>query len=251
MAGPPAAPRFTIGDAISTLFSVIGGNAGAVLLLSLPLALLGMLAQYAMIGSNQPLAQPTGEPDFTAAGVWYLALLIVYPVVFCSLTHVVWRHLRGGRVDFGRSLGVGLRNALPVVLIYILCMFAIFLGSLFLLLPGIFIALVVSLAIPVQVVEGRGVFGSISRSASLGQGSRLAMFGAYAVAFLLLFLVQAVVSMLPAFLFPEITAVLVFSSVAGTVISLVLYAVLPAVVYFQLRREKEGLDYASLESVFA
>jgi hypothetical protein len=131
---------------------------------------------------------------------------------------------------------------------------AVVVGMILLLVPGIYVALMLSLAIPVAVLEGRGQFASIARSRELTKASRGRIF----VICLLIGILALVVSMV--IQFPLFGIALAFGrtnpgtllgtlralQAAGTFLSTSLVGSLGTIaltlVYYDLRVRKEGFD---------
>ena len=83
---------------------------------------------------------------------------------------------------------LGIRGKLLlIVLITIVVGLLIFSATLFLLVPGIFLALAFALVIPVAVLEDSGVLDTLSRSWELTKGSRLRILVIYVLYFFLLY----------------------------------------------------------------
>jgi hypothetical protein len=127
-------------------------------------------------------------------------------------------------------------------------------GLLLLVIPGIYLALTWSLAIPVAVLEGTGLNGTVSRSATLTKGDRLRILVIYVLLAFLEWVVMLIIQ------FPLLTLVAllglhdpakiqgwttIFSSI-GAFISTSLVAPLLTIgltlIYYDERVRKEGFD---------
>jgi hypothetical protein len=138
---------------------------------------------------------------------------------------------------------------LTIVLVVGLC-----LAFIALVIPGIWLMVAWSVAIPVMLVEGRGGFAALKRSFALVQGRWWATFGRLVVSYILVTVVTGVLSVV--LLAPAIWAVddtsfgaLVLEHLANFAVSLLTTPFLAAVitlVYFDLRVRKEGFDLALL-----
>jgi hypothetical protein len=123
-----------------------------------------------------------------------------------------------------------------------------------LIVPGIILTLMWSVAVPVMIEERRGVFESLGRSAELTRGSK-------GWIFLLLLLYWGASSMLSGMTFamvgfrspaaePAVTvAPLVVGALAQAVSGLLLAALLAAL-YVELRHFKEGASVDQLAGIF-
>jgi len=156
------------------------------------------------------------------------------------------------------SLGLAFSSAkgsmLRVVLITLAVGIAAGIGLIFLIVPGVYLWLMWSLAIPVTVLEGGGLNASTKRSKELTQGSRGRIF----VIYLLIIVLAMVVGMI--FQVPlGILAVLLGRGNAGGAISLIvavsavgsfistslvgpLATIALTLIYYDQRVRKEGFD---------
>ena len=150
--------------------------------------------------------------------------------------------------------GVGFRRFWPLFLTGVAAAIAIWAGLILLVVPGVLLALALTVAIPVIVAEEgtRGVGAVFRRSFALTKGNRVELFGAVMVLLLAmwgaslvgnLFTVAAAASPILAFVGLGI-AVIVQIAMAP------LTTVLCAVAYHDLRVAKEGADTTQLAKVF-
>ena len=120
-------------------------------------------------------------------------------------------------------------------------------GFFLLVVPGIIIAVALSVAIQVCVVERRGPFASIGRSRFLTKGNRWGIFGLS----LLLFVIGAIIGgafwIVRVAAGPEVAAVVNF--ILQSAFS-AFHSVVFVVAYHDLRVEKEGLDTDRIAAVF-
>ena len=144
-------------------------------------------------------------------------------------------------------------RAFPILLVAIVMGFAMILGTLALIIPGIIIWLMFYVAIPVAVVERPGVFASLGRSRQLTRGNRWRLFGLALIYALISGVIQVVLGLVIVGLAlsggepsPFAVAVNWISQAVGAL----LYSTFAAVTYFALREAKEGLDVNQLAAVF-
>lgn len=180
-----------------------------------------------------------------------VALLFQYALIG-AVTYAVYAGLRKEKVTIGMTIGRGFRHMLPVLAVVLLSGIAIGVSFIFLIIPGIIVMIMLSVAIPALIVERTGIFESLSRSSELTKGYRWTIFGVYMV-FLVIVIVLA---MIGGAVF-GLGATLVSNPMIGIVFEwllTVLYgvfgAVLAPVMYFELRTAKEGLDLGEIASVF-
>lgn len=175
--------------------------------------------------------------------------------VLCSallsgvLTHTVVRQVLGHTVGLGEALAVGLRRFGAVLLVSIAFATLQVIGMLLLLLPFFYMLCTYLMCVPVCVIERPGLLQSLHRSAHLAAGNRwriLLLFVAYVA---LAIPLGMVVSLLLEKVAVSYKVQLALNTLAMAPFT-TLYVVLPAVVYTELRRLKEGLFSSELSDVF-
>ena len=178
---------------------------------------------------------------------WILAGALVYGTV---------RELRGRHASLLECIRGGLAVVFPVAGVAIVTGLAIWLGFVFLIVPGVIVLVMLWVAVPVAVVERPGVFRSLGRSRELTKGNRWRVFGlivVIGVAVIALFLVFLVFmsSIGFAMLFdPNLTIVVTLIVWLLTAFISALGSVLIAVSYHDLRIAKEGASAEEIAAVF-
>ena len=293
-AEPLEADRFRFGAVVTGAFTVFFGNilhfvTLAIIILS-PLLLLDLLAGFR--GLEAP-PMPQQASAMTVLGILGLVSPVLQFLLFSLLTATItfgaFQALRGRDVRVGDCLSRGLSRFLPVIGVSIASglaaglAFAIFLVPAFTLsskgsaadglslsatiwiAAGVMVAIVVIIslwvAVPATVVERKGVFASLRRSAQLTRGCRWMIFGT------LLFF--AVLSIIFTFVFSYAVfnliigpttqmsnrleiAVALFTVLMfiGNALAMSFGSVLTGVCYYELRRAKEGTDVEQIAAVF-
>jgi hypothetical protein len=204
-APPPdvTSPRFKdAGDVMSPTLEVYRKNFMPVGILvavtSLPVALL----QYAFIvavTARSPGPLPMGEGAaitfvLTTAMVAGLLSILGTSVLSGSLVHAVIEIKRTGTAAAGESLRRGLRLLPKVFVVTLLYIIITLVGYVLLIVPGIIFSLMYAVAVPVAVLENRGPFESLKRSAALTEGYRGLIFLTYFLWGLLIMVLTFVVS---------------------------------------------------------
>jgi hypothetical protein len=250
-APPPdvSSPRFKdAGDVMSPTLEVYRKNFLPIGILvavtSLPVALL----QYAIIlvateRSSGPL--PMGEgaaitfvlTTGLAAG---LLSILGTSVLSGSLVHAVIEIKRTGTAAAGESLRSGLRLLPKVFVVTLLYTVITLVGYVLLIVPGIIFSLMYAVAVPVAVLEKRGPFESLKRSAVLTEGYRGLIFLTYFLWGLLIMVLTFVVSgsFTAAGAQGSLGAVLAESLVGGMLNSSA--TVLTVYIFLGLLNEREG-----------
>ena len=259
-----ALPRFEIGRVIKRTLNVIPNNIGAFALFSLVPALSSAAMEWGMsqFGSPAALIALPGSGMIAliiAAGAAYF---VSWFVLQAAVVHGAVASFNGRRASIGDCLATGLKHFVPVVLIGLIATVAVIAAALFLIVPGIILALMWVVAIPVCVVEHTGVGRSFDRSSELTKGYRWPLFGLFLLYFgaVLICLVGfgaligiALVATSNGDLLSNTTSSLAIdlgSEVIGTMVSAIVLSALVASVYFELRQIKEGVGPEALASVF-
>jgi hypothetical protein len=256
--------RFGFGDALQATFDAVGSNFGpmyllAVLLVGLPYFLVQSAVGYfgILIRTSPTAIGPLLLTELVGLGV-YLASNIMLQA---ALSRLVVTYLNGGRPKTVECLLSIVRLILPLIGISIVAFFGILAGSLVLVVPGIFLAIAWSLAAPVEVVERRGVFGSLGRSFGLTRDHRWKMVGVYLIIAVVNLVTLIAGGALAAILMTSVGSLIHFNLigllimrglVTGLTISLgaVLGSASAASLYVGIRQLKEGATPKSLAAVF-
>lgn len=260
-AAPPASASgaFSIGGVIKRSFSAFFANFISFNLLGLATMVPGFLLVMVLFGTTffalmtyDPAAGGP-VPDIGAFGlssflvVWVLLMSLQY-FLTAVIVYGALRYLQGSRAGFVACLMQGLRRIVPIVAIAVITTVLVTVGMVLLIVPGIIIFLMICLGIPVLMVENPGVLGSLQRSRALTKGYRWNLFGIFLLAFVLVVIVNVVVTVPFALVLPEAA-----NMVVGLLLQLfttVYLAVVLAVVYHDLRVAKEGVSTAQLAAVF-
>jgi hypothetical protein len=155
----------------------------------------------------------------------------------------------GERASAGESLRYALSRVVPLIVAYIVVVVVVSIGTLLLIVPGVFFAVKMSMTFAVLVFERKGPFGSIGRSWSLTDGNFWRTFGALLVVFLITFILQLVlVGVISGILGAADSSELAVAIILTLVNLLALAATYPlwaavvSVIYYDLRVRNEGFD---------
>ncbi len=250
MAAPQtlAQPQGTlgVGDVLGQTFSIFFANL-------LPFVLLTAVAMsplYLLQGYTNAVAKasPTPSPQTLVLLLPLLLAAVVCPYIATgAITYGVFQQLRGQDTTIGDCLGRGLTVLLPVVGLAIVQGFAVFLGLMVCLIPGLLLALRWAVAVPTMVTERTGIFDSMNRSKFLTEGSRGEVFG---VLFVLGILQIGTTLIVTRATMGNPTLRLALSA-AKDMFVVGLSATGAAVMYYRLRSLRESIDVDQIASVFA
>ena len=234
----PARFDWGIGTAIGTSFATVFRNFVPFVGLSL------------LIGIPRFLLARTGVP------IWltFLVDLVIGQIVTIILIYGTVQSLRGRRAGIGEYLGQGFGRLPAAIVVAILSVIAYVLGLVVLLVPGLFLMTMWAVAIPVAVAENAGIGTSFLRSAALTRERRWRVFGALALSWIIYAAVYVVTFIA---VVPLISLVRNdgwwIAMIPVWIVASALQAYLSAlsgVLYYYLRRDKEGADIETIASVF-
>jgi len=201
--------------------------------------------------------------------LWGLVVVLGNALVLLILGFMVQAayDTRLGRpVRLGLYFGGALRQVVPLLICSLVAILLIYLASIFMLVPGLWVMAVFSVTVPIVVIERAG-FGALGRSAALTRGYRWPIAGALILLILGAMVVSIVLAVLTAVGGMAASAVLTAAPGLGagllaTILGTVWYSVQLAaglgilcvgiaLIYARLREIKEGTGVEALAEVFA
>jgi glycerophosphoryl diester phosphodiesterase family protein len=193
-----------------------------------------------------------GEEDAFFASQAVIGLLsgVVYLLSTAACFKAVADAYLGSEPAAGRSLSFALRRLPALIWFGIVLVAALVLAFLLLIIPGIWLSVAWSLAIPALLFERVGAFGAMRRSFRLVRGRWWKVFVTLMVGVLLVSflggILQGILLVVPSVLSDGNDAVNAFSTVVagtiGSVITTPFTAAIVALLYFDQRVRKEGFD---------
>lgn len=257
--------EFSLGNVFSRGIGVITDNPVTVFGIAFLLGGLPSTAfswfQQSITGEDMDTFQQIGSVAISLASVAVIVLLQV--LVLGSLTRATIAYANGARTSIGESVGAGLAVVLPLVGLSIVMGLGIMVGMLLLIIPGIILYVMWSVAAPALVAEREGVMKALGRSRELTRGARWKVFGVLAILVVGYWIVSAIVgaAMFGAFGF-DVAAVAAAAEeglpigwlLADLLLSTVLLTVWSTIIaslYVELRTWKEGPADQALAEIFA
>jgi hypothetical protein len=233
--------QFSFGTVISESFSVFFSNIASFCIVAL--ILMAPLLVYDLL---------VGSPTDSAYSPGQLVALVIQSILSqllaATISFATFQFLRGHAVSIGECLSRGLSLILPVIGVALLTGLLVGIGTVLFIIPGIIVAVMLWVAIPVAVVERPGVIDSLKRSADLTKGYRWTIFGIVIVIDIILAVIGAILGavLVTAAGFTGLSIALwVLNAVFGA-----FYATAVAVGYYFLRATKEGVDIGDIAKVF-
>src|SRR6266705_312600 len=166
------------------------------------------LAQQAFVVPTLPV-NPTSQQVSSFFSALFEALVLLIAVIFFvniifstiaegSAIKLASEQITKGQVDFGASIRFAVSRLLSIWALSIIVGIIVFLGLIALIVPGIILAIMFSLALPVLLIENKGVTESMGRSRQLVSHRWAKTFGT--------FLVLGIIVIIASLIFSAITA---------------------------------------------
>jgi uncharacterized membrane protein (DUF485 family) len=234
-----------LGRVFNGAFRAAKGNAAAFAASSL---LFASVPTFLVHYTNYDAA--SGDVDFANGDFWAgsLPAMLINYLLQAVIVSMTLDSLGGATPSAGRSISLGLRCILPILVATFLSYLAISFGLMLLLVPGLILLTMWILLVPVIVAEGKGALGSFGRSAELTKGSRWRIFGLLVI----LFVIQMGALFLAGFLGTALGGPIASAAAAAisSAFSAILLATFLASLYVELRRAKEGQSVDGLAEIF-
>jgi hypothetical protein len=158
----------------------------------------------------------------------------------------------GHPTDWRHSLGFAANRLGPLLWLAILAEVLLAIAFILLVIPGIYLTVCWTLALPVLMFEGIGGYGALRRSRELISGHWWITFGALIVgiiAIVVFYVVLGVILNAIANSSSHISVILILGGISRIIAGIVTYPVLASistVIYIKLRQSKEGVGASDL-----
>ncbi len=218
----PAAKRIGAGDVVSETFSVYRENFGALFGSALAVfAVVGVVAGLVQIGDSFILA--------LIASIIRLAGHALYTGFVVRLVQDV----RDGRRDdtVGDLFEAAMPAIVSLIVFGVLFGIAVGIGFVFLIVPGLILLTFWSVGAPAIVIEGLSPIEAFGRSWRLVRGNAWSVFGALLLIFLIVLVIQFVISAIAT---PIGDVALVIAVVLGAALTAPIYSLAVSILYFDL-----------------
>lgn len=268
----PQHKSFDVGRVVSGTFRALRHNLVPFFILTflgagIPMMLFSMWPVLLGVGDGINIYDPNWTDDIEWEGVIgpAIAIYVVYIMVIVfmcgALIQMAVNALNDRAVRLGEALRTGLRLFFPLLAVFVIYLLGTIIGSLLLIIPGIFIALGWALAMHVKVIEGGSITGAISRSWQLSKGYKrwillmLIIFGVLGALIGLVF-------QIPVLFFGNSQTAMIeggsmtfwIANAIGTGLAQMVSATLSYIgltaTYLEIRRVKEGVESDKLADIF-
>jgi len=258
-----APAQFGMGRVIARTFNVFGQNFLPFLLLATVAVAPTMLISWLWI---KPFVAGVRGPAAAALFLSNLPIMIgtiIISVIFtyllqAALVQATVTTLNGRPASLGECIATALSSLLPLIAIGVLATFCVALGMIVLIVPGIIIAIALSVVVPVRVVERAPILDCLSRSVVLTRGHRWAIFGIFLIFALANGAADLVIRPLSglgliatAHLSSSAFTIFWIASTVLRIFTAAIGAVGIASIYYELRLIKDGVGPQELAAVFA
>lgn len=252
----PTAPRSIGGvldNAIRLYRAVLPKCIPLVLITVVVLAALGaaMAWRFLNVQTGNPLL---ALQLFRSPAVWggYLGILVVSVLVYNTIFVIADTVARGERPSLSSALGAGLKRLVPAIFLSVIFLVMVFVGTIFLLLPGIWAWGTFQFAFAVLIVEQAGVFDSLGTSFRLVKGNwwraTTIMTVGFIIMYVLLMVVGIGVGMLSASLRLSLLGTVITQQILTAILNLFMLPFMPTLllsIYYDLKLRNEGSDLAA------
>lgn len=252
-------PQFSIARSLSMTFGVLGRNFVPMMTIAVIVTAVQSAIEYVLSGGDVVGGESSGGSFLN---------ILIYGFITAPLTYATFQDLRGTRVGLsdmmsggfkriGRVMGAAFAVGVVAVVVILLAVFLYFVSEFLGIAAGVaatvavlYIFVAWFALVPVLVVEDVKFFAGFGRAAALSAGRRWGLLGLLLIYGLIIVGISVV-----------ILGIIGFIAVAAPLIGLVLMipflalysvlgAVMPAVVYYLLRAEKEGVGIDEIAKVF-
>ena len=256
-ASPLPKPRFGVGARFSDTFSIFFDRLAVFGVVGIVAGLLMQLPTFLAVGGGGfDLAEPGADQGLMAQNpILFVALsialpLLVYSVLTAVLVLAAYDAKAGRRMSIGAYVATSFRRILPLIVMTIAAWLLIAIGFALLVVPGLWLLGVLSVFVPIIVIEGNG-FGSLARSSALTKGYRWPIVGFILLVYLVFYLVTALIAGLGVLLAGGIPILFLLLQGVASGVSAAFASIAVAVTYARLREIKDGVGFTDLADVFA
>lgn len=250
-------PPLGVGNIVGESFSLFFSRFGVFFLLAFIPSLVSLAISTAYFGtgfytgSGDPNALLASMMSVTGIIVMFVLPTVIYGISTALIVCAAYDAKLNRPARIGQYFTIALTRAIPIAVVSFIVGIAVGLGALLLILPGLYLAALFSVAVVVVVLESM-MLGSLSRSIELTKEYRWPILGALVLLYLVVIVLNLVLGFFAAPLF----------SIAGTIFGIVVYAAVGAIgtaiisigfvlIYARLREVKEGVNVDSLVEVFS
>jgi hypothetical protein len=253
----------SIGRVFSRAFGTIRGNPVTTLGIGFLFgALPSLLAAYAIQNVRADNFATLGRVATIGIGLFSLLVTILIGIIAQGvLVRVTVAFSEGRKASLGESVMAGLVVAAPLFLLGLLSAFGLALGFLLLVVPGVILYMMWSVAAPSLVEERLGPIEALGRSRYLTRGARWKIFALMLIVLVVYWVVSGIIAALTIASYGGLAEVAAsaangasFAQLAINAVVATLYSavsgVIPPSLYVELRDWKDGPQTEALAEIF-
>lgn len=246
----PQQPQ-SIGKVLDTGFAIARHSYKRILPLSILYALLTQLP--ALMMPSAPGVAAGNDPASLGTGILIAVIISLFGgiIVYSAIIYRVDRIVHSDGASTGAALRVGLRKLLPLIGFGMLYMLAVSLGFVLLVIPGLILMVTLMFALPLIVVEDRGVFESFGQSHKLVWGNWWRTVGEFTV-LMLIYLVPMILAAFIGGFASALSGSMTMNHGISALFNMAIVAALTPVlasgymgIFYDRRRRREGDDLES------
>jgi len=201
-------------------------------------------------GQGDPTAMLNAMTNPVGIIVMFVVPMVIYGLSTALIVCAAYDAKLGKPARLGQYFTIALARAVPITLVSIVVGILAGIGMLFLIIPGLYIAAMLSVAVVTVVLESQW-FGSLGRSMQLTKDYRWPVLGTLILLYLVILVLNLILGLFAVFLFTASPVIgIVVYSVFGSVGSALL-AIGFVLIYARLREIKEGVSVDTLAEVFS
>ncbi|HWM10237.1 MAG TPA: glycerophosphoryl diester phosphodiesterase membrane domain-containing protein [Solirubrobacteraceae bacterium] len=260
MSAPSYTPQLrplSVGEMLDAGFRLFRARFGTlmvcVLVPILPFTILGTVLQASIDDTAFDVNATTSDAD---GGTVFAGLVVATLVQSAAIALAIAACFRaisaaylGERAGAGDSLRYAIGRAIPLLVSYIVFVIIVSIGTILLIIPGIFLATKLSMTFAALVFERKGPFGALGRSWTLTRNNFWRVFGTLLIVAIITFVFQLVVGGIIGAILGGADASELAAAVVTTLLNVImlavtypLWAAVVSVVYYDLRVRNEGFD---------
>jgi len=176
------------------LFAIVGAIIGVVMTIARQIFILPTLPS-----NPTPQQVYTWLPGFFATLIPLISSIVIVSIVFSAIAQgssikMGSEQIVKGQTDLGGSVRFTASKLPWIWALSIVVGIIVFLGSIALIIPGIILAIMYSLALPVLLIENRGVLDSMGKSRQLVSHRWLKTFATFLVLAIIVIIASAIVN---------------------------------------------------------
>jgi len=240
---------FLVGRCLSRSAGILRRNFVSFITLSFIFTIPSMVLEF-LFSDTENLSDSKDMQVLIGAAVYFVQFILSY-LVNATIVYGVISDLRGQRATVVDAINRGLPMLLPVLIVAIISSISMVFGFVLFVIPGIVIMTMLWFSVPVVVAERSGIFASLSRSTQLSKGYRWKILGLILITLVITYITDFIGISVPlAILDFSIVDIKTYLEILSKVIRSIIFAVISALAYHDVRIAKEGISTDDIASVF-